>query len=206
MTALGASSFVSQHLAHLAVFGGFGLATAVVLVWPTRRDEPSLRPGEVEPSRDRSALQVACLGLCAAAATHFAVMPAHFRQSWLYGAFFLCAATAQLVLAGAVLVHPTRPLLTAVLAGSLAVVVLWTVSRFVGIPIGPDNGATEQIGALDVLATLAEVATALACLVVLRTGLARPAWRWSAWTLPLRLALLAASIGVPLAAAVAPKG
>jgi hypothetical protein len=70
------------------------------------------------------------------------------------------------------------------------------------------------VGVLDVLACLAELTTA-ACAVALLVGqrrrrsagvALRPAWRWSGWSLPLRIALLAVSIGVPWTALLAPRG
>jgi hypothetical protein len=151
-------------------------------------------------------VQAAFLGLCAAAVTHLAVMPDHFRESWLYGSFFLCIVIVQLSFAGVLLMRPSRAVLLAAVAQNIVIVAVWTVSRFIGVPIGPDHGSVESLGVLDVLATLAELVTATSCLVALRRDALRPAWRWSTWSLSLRLALLTTSIGVPLAAALAPKG
>jgi hypothetical protein len=203
------AAVLGGHLAHVILFGGFGLAVAVVLVWPVPFDEESDGPAAADrlrPSADRAGLQAACIGLFAAAAVHVAVMPDHFRESWLYGCFFLVAAATQVAVGTLVLVRPSRRMLAAAAAGSLAVVVLWLVSRFVGVPVGPDNGAVEAVGVLDVVATAAELVTAGACLAVLAGGTLRPAWRWSTWGLALRLALLATGVGVPLVSALAPKG
>jgi len=151
-------------------------------------------------------LQVAALGLFGAAATHYAVMPTHFRESWSYGLFFLCAASAQVAMAFALLRSPSRRLLLAAVAGSLAVIALWVVSRFWGVPVGPDNGATEAIGVLDVTATVLEGLTAVGCFVVWRQDVVRPAWRWSLWSLPVRLLLLVLAVGLPITAWFSPRG
>lgn len=208
MMTAAAGKVLGGHLVHVVVFGGWALAVVVVLLWPhetTERRAEKARLGLV-PTADRTWLQVAALGLFASAATHGAVMPDHFAQSWLYGTFFLAAATAQLVAGVLLLVRPTPRLLRAVVAGSVAVVVLWAVSRFVGVPVGPDHGATEPIGVLDVLATVAELATAAGAWFVLRRGSARPAWRWAWWAPAMRLVALAVAAGVPVTAALAPKG
>lgn len=206
--ATGSGAVLGGHLAHVLLFGGWGLAVAVVLVWPHDKST-RYAPGGTEPlvpSADRTWLQLATLGLGCAAATHLAVMPAHFRESWLYGTFFVVAACAQLAAAALVLVRPSPRVLLACAAGSLAVVGLWVVSRFVGVPIGPDNGATEAIGVLDVMTTLFELLTATACAVVLAGRVVRPAWRWSLWSLPLRLLMLALAVGVPVTSALSSRG
>src|SRR5579885_1197897 len=103
------AAVLGGHLAHLIVFGGFGLAGAVVLVWPVPFDEEADGPAAADrlrPSADRAGLQAACIGLFAAAAVHVAVMPDHFRESWLYGCFFLVAAATQVAVGTVVLVRP----------------------------------------------------------------------------------------------------
>jgi len=169
---------------------------------------PGASPGGPHPPvrPDYGWLQAAALGLVVAAFAHLAVMPDHLHESWMYGTFFLCIAIAQTVLASLILARPTRNTLAAGVAGSFAVVALWAASRFIGVPIGPDNGGTETIGVLDVLATIAELLTAVSCSILLWRGRARPAWRWSLWSAQLRLMLLTTSIGVPLAAIFSSRG
>lgn len=206
------------HLAHVLVFGAFGFSVLVALVWPTgpRPAADGARasaPGESRFGWDRALVQAAFLGLCAAAAVHLAVMPTHFRESVVLGLFFSGAAAAQVSMAVVVLVRPTRRVLVAVAVGAAAVVALWIVSRTTTLPFGLDGSSPEPVGPLDVLASAAELVSACACTAVLagrsraRLMAARlPAWRWSTWSLPLRVALLAVGIGVPWAAALAPRG
>ena len=103
-----------------------------------------------------------------AAAIHLLVAPEHLAVWWGYGAFFLLAGLGQALLALGLLLRPGRGLALAGVAGNLAIVGLYLVSRGVGIPLGPHAGETEAVGALDVLATAAELGTvaALAPLVV----------------------------------------
>jgi hypothetical protein len=133
-------------------------------------------------------------------------MPEHFEQSWMYGTFFLCAATCQVAFAGLLLARPTRRILLAGMVGSFAIVLLWFVSRFVGVPIGPDNGGTEAIGVLDTFSTVAEAITASCCIIAMVGHRIGPAWRWSLWSLNMRLALLATVVGVPILATVSNRG
>jgi hypothetical protein len=204
----GAGRLLGGHLAHAVALGGFVLATTTVLVWPVQSDEVRRRRvvDDRAPTGDRGWLQAAALGLFAAAAVHLAVMPTHFRQWWLDGTFFLAAACSQAAFGVLLLARPTRRLLAAAAAGSVAVVGLWLVSRLVGLPFGPDRATTESFGILDGLATAAELGAATFCAVALRRGASRPAWRWSWWGLATRLAALVLTLGVPLTAAVSPRG
>ena len=109
------------------------------------------------------------------------------------------------------LARPRRADLSAALAFSLGVVALWAFTRFVGVPIGPDNGATEELGVLDIFATCAELMTAGALVYALRgaqhgtPGGVAPAWRWSLWPLLTRAALGATLVAVPLLSILAPR-
>ena len=166
-----------------------------------------LPAGDVDGGEPVSAalLQVAFIGLLVAAATHLAVMPDHFRQSWIYGTFFVVVATGQVTTAILLIARPSRRVIVTALTGSATVVALWAVSRFVGVPIGPDHGAPEGIGVLDVLATVAELMTAASCALGLRGGRPAPAWRWALWPLQLRAMLVATGVAVALAATFAPR-
>jgi hypothetical protein len=90
----------------------------------------------------------------------------HVAEYLLYAVFFVLLATAQVLWGIAVYRSPSRRLLIAGAAMSLAVVALWIASRTIGLPIGPDPGSPEPVGAIDVVATTNEVL--LAVLVVLQ--------------------------------------
>lgn len=222
--AVALATALGGHLLHVIVIGGALLLAAAVYGLATITAPPAAGRSESEPSaganprgrvltatgprrrstRAASAQQVAFLGLCSAAATHLAVMPDHFQESWIYGSFFALVAPLQLGLAWAVLVRARRAELLAALSFSLTVVVLWALTRFVGVPIGPDDGATEGLGVLDVFASACELLTAAALLYLLRSEQLRirrglvSVWRWSLWA-PLTRAMLAAlAVAVPL--------
>ncbi|HEX4428169.1 MAG TPA: hypothetical protein VHZ96_02755 [Frankiaceae bacterium] len=113
-------------------------------------------------------LVLVVLASVAAAGVHFAVMPEHFEESDLYGAFFLVCASVQLVYAGLVLLRPTRSLIAIGALGNAALVLLWLATRTLGVPLGPSAGETESVGALDLIATTAEFIAVAAAFVTLR--------------------------------------
>ncbi len=101
----------------------------------------------------------------AAALIHLIAMPEHFEEWWGYGAFFLVTAVFQAAY-GAVLLRRLRPwLLYLGIAVNLGVIALWLVTRTAGVPFfGPHAGEVEDVGALDVAATLVELALAFVLL------------------------------------------
>lgn len=105
----------------------------------------------------------------AAALVHLIVAPDHLREWWGYGAFFLMAAALQ-VLFGLALVRRPRPwLLLAGIAGHLALISLYLVTRTVGLPpVGPLAGETEPVGALDLLSKSIEIGLVIILSVLLR--------------------------------------
>jgi hypothetical protein len=103
-------------------------------------------------------LQVAAALSLLAATIHLWVVPEHFEEWWGYGTFFVVVALAQGLYALWLLRRPGRPLLLFGVAGNLMIVILWLVARTSGIPLlGPHAGEVEEVGALDLICTLAEV-------------------------------------------------
>ncbi len=97
------------------------------------------------------------------ALVHLWVMPEHFEEWWGYGAFFLVAAAAQVLYAPLLLRWPNRAVLLAGIAGNLAIVVLYLLTRTVGIPLfGPEAGEVEGVGFADVCATTSELGIGVA--------------------------------------------
>jgi hypothetical protein len=112
--------------------------------------------------RGRTLYAAAALSLLAAL-IHLWVAPEHFEEWWGYGAFFLVAAAAQVLYAPLVLLWPTRIVLLLGIAGNLAIVVLYLLTRTVGIPVfGPGAGEVEGVGFIDLCATTSEVGIAVA--------------------------------------------
>jgi manganese oxidase len=111
-----------------------------------------------------------------AALTHTWVMPEHFREWWGYGSFFLIVAAAQACYGLVLMRWRGRSLLLLGVVGNLSVVSLWAVTRTVGIPFfGPHAGAVERVGAVDLLATVAELALVTVLLAALVASARRPA-------------------------------
>jgi hypothetical protein len=111
---------------------------------------------------------------------HASVIVPHFREYWLFGAFFVLAALFQLIWGVAVWTRRgDRRLLGAGVAANLAIVLLWVATRTVGLPFGPEPGEVEAAGLHDLLATADELAIVLAGVLVLAGGVraaARLAW------------------------------
>jgi hypothetical protein len=130
-----------------------------------------VRSGAAKPtgtaSSDRTLYAAASLSLVAAL-IHLWVAPEHFEEWWGYGTFFLATAAAQLLYVPLLLRWPSRTVLLAGIAGNLAIVVLYLLTRTVGIPfLGPEAGKVEGVGLADVGATTSEVEIALALGAVL---------------------------------------
>ncbi|GAA1896644.1 hypothetical protein [Lapillicoccus jejuensis] len=98
--------------------------------------------------------------LAGTAAIHLAVVPEHLEEWPAAGAFFLVLATVELLAAAAVL-RRLRGDLLVVVAVSVVPLVVWLVSRTMGLPIGPEPGATEAVGPADVVSCLLELGSLL---------------------------------------------
>ncbi|MGH9207061.1 MAG: hypothetical protein ACRD1G_10960, partial [Acidimicrobiales bacterium] len=97
------------------------------------------------------------------AAIHFGYTSAHFAEYWLYGLFFAVMAWGQLVWAGALILRPSRLLLTAGTLNAL-IILVWALSRTVGVGIGPGSSAAEPVGLPDILCTVLEAGIVVGCL------------------------------------------
>jgi MFS family permease len=94
---------------------------------------------------------------------HLWVAPEHFEEWWGYGAFFVVAAAAQVLYAPLLLRWPSRAVLLAGIAGNIAIVGLYLLTRTTGIPLlGPKAGEVEGIGFADVCATTSELGIGVA--------------------------------------------
>ncbi|MGI8586747.1 MAG: multicopper oxidase family protein [Chloroflexia bacterium] len=120
------------------------------------------QPGGAPQARySLAALWPVALLTLGAAAIHFAVMPAHFDEWLPFGIFFMLVAAAQVALAVATVLRPSRRLFGTGAAMTAGVLGIWVVTRTVGLPIGPDSGTPEAVGVADVAAALLEVTALL---------------------------------------------
>lgn len=159
------SSLLSQHAAHLLAVGIPAAMVVVGLTWDSVRRRVR-RSGPKLP--DSATLRVAAFSSVVAAGIHVAVAPEHFRESALYGVFFVVAAACQTSGAAVLLALRSRMLTGFVAAGNGVIVVLWLMTRVVGIPLGPQAGEVERFQVLDVTASTAEVAVVVCCLLAMR--------------------------------------
>ena len=109
---------------------------------------------------------VLAAALAGAALIHAAVVPEHLEQWTMSGVFFTLLASAEALLAALVILEPTRLVLGSAVAASVVPLLLWVLSRSVGLPLGPTPGVPEQVGLADLACGALEVLT-----LVLAVGL-----------------------------------
>ena len=113
-----------------------------------------------------------------AAAIHFAVVFEHFAEYTLYGVFFLVISWAQLIWPAVLLWRPSRLWLSLGIVGNAIIIVVYVLSRTVGLPFGPDLHSAESVGALDVVSCVLEFGLIAGCAALL--------WRPSLLDRPVR--------------------
>jgi hypothetical protein len=166
---------------HLVIVAGGAIVVFVVI---KTTELLHARPNRIEAaphkprSRSTPTLPVLALALASAAsgAIHASVSADHFQEAFIYGAFFLAASTLQAGWAVLIIYRPTRTLLVVAAATNAAIMILWTVTRTVGLPIGPQAWRPEPIGALDATSTLLEFAIVIGAVTLLakRVSLTAP--------------------------------
>jgi hypothetical protein len=165
----------SAHpLWHLLIVAGGAVGVFVVI----KAKEQWARPRDAHHPRLQSAPTVPILVLAllsaAGAAIHSAVSAEHFDEAFVYGAFFLVASTAQAGWAALIVYRPSRNLLVVSAVANAATIILWVLTRTVGLPFGPQPWRAEPVGTLDLISTVLELAIVLgaATLVARSTPLA----------------------------------
>jgi hypothetical protein len=127
-----------------------------------RASEPPLAGARLGCLRHADAARRAHLwaaGLAAGAGlVHALAGEGHFSAWWGYGLFFLAVSICQLVGGAALLFWSDRRLYRTGIGGTAIVLLIWAISRTVGVPIGPDGAGPEPIGALDGISVALEVA------------------------------------------------
>jgi hypothetical protein len=115
----------------------------------------------------------AAAGLSLVAAwVHLAYTTSHWQDWWAYGAFFLGLGIFQAACVPAIVRRPRSAWVAlAAIAGNLAIIGMYVISRTDGVPMGPHEGVVEDAGPIDLGVTAAEVAIVVCLLTLLR---ARP--------------------------------
>jgi hypothetical protein len=104
---------------------------------------------------------------------HALLIEAHLHEWWAYGWFFVAVATGQGGFAFLILLRQPVWLLLTAIAGNLAILGMYVLSRTNGPPLGPHAGVPERVEALDVVCTAAELGVVVACLALLPRPVAR---------------------------------
>jgi hypothetical protein len=183
---MAAASVFRTHAAHFIVFGLPVVALVATVGGQELRARMRARDGraheprasepcaldatrEAERALDRGSvgLWVATGGLAVSALVHASVIREHFHEYVLFGVFFTLLFLAQGAIAVLIAFRPARATVRAVALASAWVVVLWLVSRTTGLPFGPEVWEPERYGALDAVASAAELLTVIGCLAAL---------------------------------------
>jgi hypothetical protein len=157
------------------------------------------RPRPVGPRRREDARLVLAAGLLGAAAIHAAVLPEHFDEWLAAGAFFVALTLAEAAAAAAVLAWDRAwrtPGLVAAVVVSAGPLLVWLVSRTVGLPFGPEAFEPESVGVADVLSCLLELTTLTIALALLRRHRQARAWSRQGVALALTAVLAGTLIGI----------
>jgi hypothetical protein len=131
------------------------VATIVVGVWLSRRGTLGA-PNRTVATYTPMAVIAAALSL-AAAGIHFAVISEHLEEDVLFGVLFFAFGWFQLIWAQVYLIWPRRQVALLAIVINLGGVLVWLMSRTVGLPFGPEAWVPEQVGFADVLSTSFEI-------------------------------------------------
>jgi predicted branched-subunit amino acid permease len=104
---------------------------------------------------------------------HLEAAADHFEEYVPYAVCFVALALLQIIWGVAVSRRPSPGLLRAGIAGSLAVIAVWVLSRTAGLPFGPDLHAPEAVGILDAIATIDETMLCVLASLTLRPTIDR---------------------------------
>jgi uncharacterized membrane protein HdeD (DUF308 family) len=88
---------------------------------------------------------------------HFAVAPEHFAEAFDEGAFMVIAGVAQVVTAFLLLRRPSTALIMLIVAGTMALFVLFGLAYTIGLPVGPHPWQPEPLGSMVVFSKATEL-------------------------------------------------
>ena len=157
------------------------------------------RPRQAGPRRREDARLVLAAGLLGAAAIHAAVIPEHLDEWLAAGVFFVALTLAEVAAAAAVLARDRAwrlPGLVAAVVVSAGPLLVWLVSRTVGVPFGPEAFEPEHIGVADVLSCVLELTTLIIAVALLRRHRAARPWSRQGVALALTAVLAGTLIGI----------
>jgi hypothetical protein len=115
------------------------------------------RPVVAVRKRPATALAVPAALSLTVAWVHLAYAAPHLRQWWAYGAFFIATGAGQALFAPLILYRPRPWLILTGVAGNVAIVGMYVLSRTAGPPLGPHAHVAERAGTIDLSTTAAEI-------------------------------------------------
>ena len=143
----------------------------------------------------RGLLYPAAMLTLGAAAIHFSVAPDHLEEFPPFGILFLVVGLLQLALAGLVVMLPRRRVFATAMAVAVVCLLVWAVSRTVGLPVGPHPGRPEALGLADALTSAFEVLSLLLFILLLRSSPPRSDRRlWLIPAVPIGVLLTIATV------------
>ncbi len=134
---------------------------------------PASRSGArgVPSTRSQDVRLVIAAALLASAVIHVAVVPEHLEEWHAAALFFLLLTGAEVAAATGLFWargRAGRAGLVGVVVVSAVPLMVWAMSRTVGMPFGPEAGAPEAVGLADCVACLLEAGALVAALLLLR--------------------------------------
>jgi hypothetical protein len=145
----------------------------------TTTEAPTSEASALADPADRSSTDVAFAQwllaslLVSAGAIHVAMAPSHFGESPIEGVGFLVAAWLQIGLGVAVVLRPSRGVISAVIAVSSACIAAWVVSRTAGLPFGEHSGHAESLTIVDGVTVAMEATSILIAVTLLSQAMVR---------------------------------
>jgi hypothetical protein len=125
--------------------------------------------GEREGAYADALLHLAALSIVAGGIHAVAAAP-HLAEWWPFGVCFCVLAAVQLGWGASIYARPSSLGFRAGVAINLGVLAIWAASRTVGLPLGPDSGRAESVGAPDLAAIFTEALIVALCGAFLTTA------------------------------------
>lgn len=135
------------------------LTTDAVAVRDTRTRPAAAIAGAASSPLGLAGVRVAAVTSVLAGLIHYAVVPEHRAEWWMFAVFFTLLGIFEIVWAVAIWAAPTRGLLLLGVLVNVATLILWAVTRTAGLPFGPEPGEPEAIGIADAVCVVAELVT-----------------------------------------------
>src|SRR5689334_22293543 len=101
------------------------------------------------------------------AVIHLVMVPAHAGEWLPEGLAFAASGWFALAFALAVVARPSRRWLQVGLVANLVFIAAWAVTRYIGMPFGPESGSKEAVGLVDLTCVGLEAALVVGCAVLM---------------------------------------